>query len=52
MCSREQHEETVCSERVVTCECGAEHAISKTEDHRYVSLGSAFRGTAVLLLLA
>lgn len=34
VCSREQHEETVCAERVVTCECGTEHAVSKTEDHR------------------
>ncbi|CAN0388469.1 unnamed protein product, partial [Laminaria digitata] len=36
VCSREQHEEKVCSERVVTCECGTDHVLSKTEDHRCV----------------
>ncbi|CAN0100611.1 unnamed protein product, partial [Ectocarpus sp. 13 AM-2016] len=36
VCSREQHEEAECSERLVKCECGMEHPFSKTEDHRYI----------------
>lgn len=34
VCSKEEHEEQECSERLVTCECGVEHTFSKTEDHR------------------
>ena len=36
VCSREKHEAEECSERLVKCECGAEHPFSKTEDHRYL----------------
>lgn len=36
-CSRREHEESTCLERIVTCECGTKHAVSKTEDHRRVS---------------
>ncbi|CAN0323977.1 unnamed protein product, partial [Hapterophycus canaliculatus] len=33
-CSRDEHEARECSERLVTCDCGMEHAFSETEDHR------------------
>lgn len=34
VCSRERHEKSECAQRLVKCECGTEHAFSKTEDHR------------------
>lgn len=42
VCSKEEHEAHDCSERMVTCECGMEHAFSSKEDHRYSFAVAAF----------
>lgn len=42
--AQQDHEERDCPERMVTCQCGAKHAFSKTEEHKLRHLRASCDG--------